>query len=636
MDKTRYLQLSDTTMFEFIMQNDSAEDISSNSLCTDFIITRTEDNHYLTFSPVSYEMSVSETDSSYTLQKLNRMTSMNTLNHLSVPADSKNSSFFSFLDNSLKYVDDRIFDKISTSNIKAKEYAKYCQPVSEGKEIFQMYSISDMQTAPRWDTVRLYFVSGYDFSDMFGATLRLSVTRNDNSLLDLCSIFYNKSNIYKYLQYMASPIIFGNAIYNKFVEIKLPCLYDLTFGRSVSQDPDSIYNVFNIKQGTTVKIGFSYIDSDDYETKLTEIDNSDISRSSASAENNICTYYKSRSVNGTIPVGKTSSDNLGIYIAEDPDYPFIEFCATWKNMPINREILYNFNRSIPLYDQKSISTGQTAYEVDKDYEAGLPDGQWMIVHQITATFYREDPEDELVTAKTETYTMDQDFSTDQTVFKYRPTLFDEDSLEGIVMVSFEYIIRLINTIDGVQFTKRGTLSSTDINKYYAGGVNLDLSQFRPYKVYNKISETSQTVSQGSVSNIRTKYVKVFYDVTSIILDEDGTPYGNREYTLLVSRSPKTYKFVFKQEDYNGNLKYMDLTDTYFKLYCKNSAGSDIIVEPTYSDNMNQVLGELEFNLTTAVINKLYVVPEADRVLSIVAQNQDNSISTMFEMKFSFS
>ena len=643
-NKTRYLQLSDTTLFEFDMlnENDTRSVSSADELCKAFILTKLLNGHYATFSPVSFEVSsVSETGGS--LYNPRRMKSVNTLNHLSVPEDKREASWFTFFDNSLRFVDASIMNSIDVANIKAEQYAKYCScPVSEEidpeQNIFYYQNITDLESAPRWDVARLYFTSGYDFSDTFGVTLRLSVERNDRASLDLCNFYYDKGSVYKYMQYMASPIIFGNVIYDKYIEIKVPCLYDLLYGRAYFENADAsqMCSLFDISQRTAIKISFAYTDSDDYTVSEIDLDQARLVRGINYNQETNCTYTKSNSITGTVPYTKTSSDNLGVYIAEDPDYPFIEFCGTWRGDPLTQETVYNFNRSIQLYDRSLIHTGESAYEVDEDYEVDTPAIQWVAVHQITCTFYKEDEEDELVVAKTETYTMNQDFSTTQTVFKYRPVLFDTEEVNEIVMVSFEYVMRLINTRDGVQFTKRGTLSATDIQKYFAKEINLDLSSMSPYKVYNRVIENQQNISTGSANaRLKTKYVKVFYDTTTVTLDQDGNAYSNREYTLSLARSPKTYKFVFRQEDYNNNLKYLDLSDAYYKLYCRSVSGSEIIVEPTYSSNMNLVLGELEFNITSSTINKLYLVPEADRILSIIVQNDDNTISTMFEMRFTF-
>ena len=105
--------------------------------------------------------------------------------------------------------------------------------------------------------------------------------------------------------------------------------------------------------------------------------------------------------------------------------------------------------------------------------------------------------------------------------------------------------------------------------------------------------------------------------------------------MALSHSPRNYKFVFKQEDINGNMNYLDMTDAYYKLVAKDINKKEIIIEPTYSNNMNLILGEIEFNISTANLTRLKAVPADDRNMSIVVYNADNSVSSMYDMKYTF-
>ena len=59
-----------------------------------------------------------------------------------------------------------------------------------------------------------------------------------------------------------------------------------------------------------------------------------------------------------------------------------------------------------------------------------------------------------------------------------------------------------------------------------------------------------------------------------------------------------------------------------------------ILEPTYSNNMNLSLGEIEFNVSNSIINRLRNVSPEDRYISIVSYNADGSTSSMYDMMFS--
>ena len=621
--KTRYLQLSDTVIMEYVA-NDNASNPSD-----EYIFTKLLDNHYAIFSPLTKELNYENGE--YHKKSADDIVSINTISHLAVPANSTGSELYMFIDNNYNYVDASIYDKIEQGNIVSSEYSKYCVSPDNSDDKF-LYIKTD-SVSLGYDKVKLYFVSGYDFSDIYAALLRISVPRSDGSLLDLCNFIYTKGTVYKYVTYMTKPIIFGNFIYDKYIEISIP----------------SIKNFFTAQAGDTY-LGKIFLDSDDSERyaepnlKLvfSYIEDSDVTiKDSVVYENNIaiesysntnCFFSKTNSIKGTVPLQSLTSDNLGVYIAENPDYPYLEFYGTWKGEQLTSKLINTFNTTVKLYDRSYVRKEST-YEISKDYQVGDNLKQWVAVHEISTELLDLD----LNIVKSDMYSMTQTFTNDETEttkFYYRPVYFDDAnfSFKDLVM-HIKYTMRLINIEDGVQFLKQGTLSITDLNKFQIK-LNKIAVNTNPYKVFNKIVENKQELTgKAQTLNIKSKYVKVFYNSSQILLDENGVVYNNGTYQLVLSRAPKNYKFVFKQKDFNDNIKYFDLTDSYYKLYVKESNGNEIIIEPTYSNNMNLALGELEFNFNNNIINKLRAVSSEDRYISIVSYNSDGSISTMYDMRY---
>ena len=135
---------------------------------------------------------------------------------------------------------------------------------------------------------------------------------------------------------------------------------------------------------------------------------------------------------------------------------------------------------------------------------------------------------------------------------------------------------------------------------------------------------------------KVKYVRTFYNSTDVVLEgADGTYYSSNNIIVHFSKVPKNYKFVIKNRQSDNVYDYMDLTEGYYKLYCKDAAGNEIIVDPTYSSNMNMLLGELEFTMTSTVLNALQQVDPAERTMSIIVYNEDNSISSLFDFMYEF-
>lgn len=627
--RTRYLQLSDTTMMEYVVNETTYNKVDS------YIHTVLADGHHAIFSTVEKE--VVKIGTEYVKRDNADIITLNNILHMAVPADEKSSNLFYFINNDYSLVDENIYTELNSDNIIAKEYGKYCKLNTTGtslssdnsEEKFEIFNTSE---SLGFDVIKLYFVSGYDFSDIFAGLLRLSIPRNDGKFLDLCNFIYTKGIVHKYIKFMTKPIIFGNFIYDKYIEIAVPSIKNFY---KVSYNDKTLGDILLGDNGNNayepnVRILFSYIDEDD--KKISDINVYDRNILLETYKNVKCIFSKTNSISGIIPTQNLTSDNLGVYIAESPDYPYLEFYGTWKGEPLTNDIVNKFNISIKLYDRAYVRKEAT-YEVSKDYEVGSNLNQWVVIHEITSELI----DTNLNIVKTETYSMSQIFlptDTDTPRFYYRPILFDDQSLslEGLTL-HIKYLMRFINVEDGIQFLKQGSLSLTDLNKYNIRLAKLNFNT-TPYKVFNKIVENKQTLALTNTSNkLKSKYVKVFYDSTQITLDVNGEAYGNNAYTLVLSRSPKNYKFTFKQRDFNNNLKYFDLSDAYYKLYVKESNGNEIVVEPTYSNNMNIGLGELEFNLNTSIINKLKEVSPTDRKMSIVCYNTDGTLTSMYDMNF---
>ena len=138
---------------------------------------------------------------------------------------------------------------MNSDNIIAKEYGKYCKLNTAGTSLSsdnseEKFEIFNTSKSLGFDVIKLYFVSGYDFSDIFAGLLRLSVPRNDGKFLDLCNFIYTKGIVHKYIKFMTKPIIFGNFIYDKYIEIAVPSRHLLGAaweGGSLSVDSGGSY-----------------------------------------------------------------------------------------------------------------------------------------------------------------------------------------------------------------------------------------------------------------------------------------------------------------------------------------------------------------------------------------------------------
>lgn len=655
--KTRYLQISDIIMFEINLLGEG--DDCNKKWPTSFLTTKLKDDHTLLYSPVMYECDkiINPETGEYSYKLKKDPLSFNTINHIAVPKDAQCSGWYTFLDPDYKYIgpkddyahnssDDEEKTKVFKPNvenqiyydqIKARQYGEHTiNPTWSNVAPLENYysSISDV----RWDYARLYFVNGYDFSNIAGFLMRITVDCNEEGkYVDLCDFFITKASFYNIVQYMSSPIIFGNNIYDRYIEVSFGCLYDLIRLRDDSDaNENTLFRDLDIKENTQIKLSFAYILDDEIEydhVEYNEEKKEQIDYPTVLFDEPNCSFTRSSEMHGTVPTQEITSDNLGAYIAECTDMPFLVFYATWRDKPLTKGIVWQFNKGIRLYDTSLIKK-DSLYddEVTRDYEVNHDMKKWVCVHEIKCSFCMGE---EII--KEETYTMNQAFisDTDPYMFYYRPIIFDEAMGMYIDNAQIVYTVRFMNVDDKVQFIKTATMSLYgDLTKYYAKGTSLKPSQMSPYKIYNKIVEAKQEYTGGNNGPQKTKYIRVFYNSTDVVLDDQGNVVnGNYNYTLPLSQAPKSYKFTFKITGPNGTYSYMDLSNGYYKLLFIDDGGNTNMIEPTYSNNMNLYVGELEFNLNSSMINKLNAVPEDDRRMSIVNYNEDGSVSSMFDFLY---
>ena len=643
--KSRFLQISDIMMFEYVMHEEPNNADEPNP--TSFIYTKLKDNHTLLLSPISYECTKTVDDENNDKYKiLKDPLSINTLNHTVIPTDSQDSMFFHFLDPDFKYIDESVMNSVYYNQVKARMYGKHLiNPLNKNSAPLETYysNITDV----RWDSARLYFVNGYDFSNIYGIYMRISVKGNDitdgngnvietNRNIDLCNIFINKSVFYKLCKFSVNPTMFGNNIYDRYIEVNVACVWDLIQNRYNHDHKDTeFFETLNIKDDTVVQLNFAYITEDDMSMRIlnrNEYTNADVEEyPDVDTDYIVLDFTRSSVLNGTIPRVELNSDHLGAYISECQDMPYLIFYATWRDKPLTAHTVWSFNKGIRLYD-RSLIRDDYDEEVDADYDPDYDMRKWLVIHEIKCTFCMADH-----VVKEETYSMTQIFvnDNDPNIFYYRPIIFDESVGAYIDNIQIVYTMRLVNSHDKIQFVKVSTLSLyNNMSKYFVKGTSLNISDLTPYKVYNKIIEQKHENVQNYTGTQNTKYVKVFYSSTDVVLDDQGNIVdGEYNYTLNVSQAPKSYKFTFKMLGNNGTYSYMDMSNGYYKILFKSKDGSDNLIDPTFSTNMNLYVGELEFNFNTSIISKMMAVPEGSRKMSIVAYNEDGSVSSVFDFMY---
>lgn len=476
------------------------------------------------------------------------------------------------------------------------------------------------------DRIRIYVVNGYSFSNTYGfwikAWLDRETTDRDGAAARseavLLSWTYNRANAR--WKYVTRPLFFSNRVYDKYIELDFPSAQFLTHSNS-----SALAAALGVKEGAgALRLTYADLYQDVY-TEHSDVMTGGLAALTGKTAPKARTgeFGTGNAVSTSLPLA-ANTDRFNLYIGESPKGGYIEYYGTWDGKALTPAIVGRFNVTIPLY-----TPSKSAYDAARA-SSGLEEWQtWYVQHGLKVTLVNQDGENVVLDNIVNT----QYFGDGSpTRFYYRPipSRLTESGikLSDDWIMTVEYECSLVNVVDGSKVTRSGSMS-TDLSKYMSDtGSDLNFSDTFTYKIFNRINNVKQELTAAG-NGPSVKYTKVFYDSTTVNLS------GNTGlYTMALANSPKNYKFTFTQDDSDGATKYMNFTGSYYKLYSRDKDGRDIYIDATYSDNMNTIMGELEFYIPQTMITRLKAVPVESRFMDIVVVNQDNTISTLYEFTYS--
>jgi hypothetical protein len=444
------------------------------------------------------------------------------------------------------------------------------------------------------DTVRVHIISGYNFDDIGGFLLQVRAEDVSGNLVDMSNFTWVKQiQGNSVIKFAVEPLYLGNKFYDKYTELKIPSIQNLG-GASIEPIEASL----GIKLLSDVYLQYSTI---------TEINNFQ--------------YLISEKIQVQLPV-ISNADNFNCYMAESTSGDYIEYYATWNNTIIGEYMGDIESGRIPLFT--SNNPNDNFQEFSDQY--GTEAAKWVIIHEIQV-YEHIPPGTTLLTQRFQFTQSDNFMSTN----KFRPIIVNSDISSSY---SIDYICRLTNRMDGSQIIRKASFSSTDPKKYgrYFNRINVD--NYIPYKVFNKLPAEKANIVTGS-SDQRTKFTKVFYDTTNVVLNTNNEVLPQGTGPMFLKNGDSTYKFKFERLNTNTNpssRENVDLSGVYnYAILFVLDDLSKIEISPTFSTNMNTTLGELEFKLLTEQISTL--LTQTNNTFSIVVKNPDGTQYTFYEGLF---
>lgn len=369
-------------------------------------------------------------------------------------------------------------------------------------------------TTQKYDTVKVHFVAGYDFSGMDGIITEIqweewTINGRNGRKFTAGSQVYIKSE--QTINFNTDPLFLGDRFYDRYIEFKVPSLAEVNYD---FWNSPSASNTFGY-QYTFNNVGFSktsQIFANIYEINATE-------------ETNGNRYFK---VGNTFNSSFNSADTysyLGCVVKENTEYDFIEYYPTFNNGFI-ADYLANINQA--------------------------PGGDWVVINQINVY---EQAGTTMIRTSSNTLLQESNFD--------EPAIFRPVIRNAAYVYSFtvEYIMRLLNKVDNNEIIRKSTFTSSYPKKY---GYSLEkinvLEGFRPVKVYNKIEKIDSSALQNSILDNKgvfgfgspkimsqNIYVNNYYDVNNISVDSTtnvGDIIGQTVYAQGLN-----YIFINKFDNY---------------------------------------------------------------------------------------
>ena len=481
-------------------------------------------------------------------------------------------------------------NSVPTSSNRSSWYT-YPQDTSSYWNYFDT-STAISATSYEYDTVKVHIVSGYNFDDIPGFILQIQAEASTGDLVDLSNFTWlNQVLGNDVIKFSTNALYLANRFYDKYVELKVPSVQIL--GGDVTTDLGIALGIKSLSD-----VYFTY-------STIPEID--------------VDTYVISEKIALQLPVS-SQADNFNAFIAESTGGDFIEFYATWKDIIIGEYMGDIESGRIPLYT--SNNPNDNFEEFDDQYGAGAQ--KWVIMHELYV--YEHIPGNTLLTQQ---YVFTQDGNFIQPNY-FRPVIKNSDIASSYTI---QYICRLTNRMDGSQIIRKASFSSYDPKKYGIYFTRLNVDNYIPYKVFNRVEGEASTTIQMQ-DNRKSKFVKVYFDSTQVLLDMNNQVLPQGTGPLFLKNGDGAYKLSFDKIDQNanGDRVNVDLSGAFqYALLFVLDDDSKIEIPPTFSTNMNTTLGELEFKIMEE--QTLQLLKQTNNTYSIIIKNPDGSKYTFYEGVF---
>ena len=458
-------------------------------------------------------------------------------------------------------------------------------------------SVAISQSTYPFDKVRVHIVQGYNFDDIPGFILQIQAEDTSTNYVDLSNFTWTNQVLpgNDVLKFATNNLYLANRFYDKYVEMQVPSVQWLANqGGTYGGDIESY---LDIKSGSDVFFTYSTIP---------EIDGS--------------SFIIQERISLQLPTS-SQADNFNAFIAESTGGDFIEFYATWNDVIIGEYMGDIESGRIPLYT--SNDPNNNFEDFADTYGAGAQ--KWVVMHELY--LYEHIPGGSDLLTQQYVFTQENNFNAPN---YFRPVIKNADIASSYTI---QYICRLSNRMDGTQIIRKASFSSTDPKKYGTYFTRIDVDNYIPYKVFNRVEGEASTTIQMT-DNRKPKFVKVYFDSTRVLLNMNNEVLPQGTGPLFLKNGDGTYKFSFDKINENAGNEptNVDLSGAFqYALLFVLDDDNKIEIAPTFSTNMNTTLGELEFKIMESQV--LQLLKQNNNTYSIIIKNPDGTQYTFYEGVF---
>jgi len=335
----------------------------------------------------------------------------------------------------------------------------------------------------KYDNVRIHFASNFNFESSDGYIFDINVTKRDESKINLASLVFKKSDTYYTLN--PKPMLIGERLYTKYIDLKIPSLYFLLLEDQSSNNLNAKLTS-NLGFVTSSKINFTVL-------KITE-----------TKKINAYSHFSIEQVN---KASFNQKDEFELLVARVKDSDAGDYYELYGE-----------------YDGK-------IFEDFINYLNSQPDSNYAVFHEITVS---EQIGEVFIETARQVSLQTKDF---EKPIKYRPII---ENAARAVSYTINYVLRLINKVDNLQILKTSQLTSFDTKQYGKSLKKLYLPK-QPIinQIYNKVEQIKYGTTAGTIREqlltqniIKPEYINIFNDRLNVVTSNTKVDPENFENTEI--------------------------------------------------------------------------------------------------------